>query len=211
MSLGLSSNLWTTVYATNSTINTSDARLKTEPRQLREAEFKAFSAVCRLPPVWRWKSRVYGDENCEPEGRAARKHFGPTVQAAMQVFADNGLDAFENAPFCYDEWEAQEEQWHEWDAKEAVYETTPAVLGEDGEVVEPERIVLIEPAVEAGRELIQPAREAGNRYSFRKEELLCGMVSALARENDEQSAKIEAQQSLLDDLLARVAALEAKA
>ncbi len=196
MSLGRSGNVWTQVFATNPTISTSDARLKTEPRQLREAEFKAFSAVCRLPPVWRWLSRVHGDENCEPEGRAARKHFGPTVQAAMQVFADNGLDAFENAPFCYDQWEAQPEQWHEWPAKEAV-------LDDDGNV--------LEPAVEAGRELIQPAREAGDRYSFRKEELLCGMVSALARENDEQAAKIEAQQALLDDLLARVTALEAKA
>lgn len=203
MALGATDRRFTTVWATNSTINTSDARLKTEPRQLRDAEFKAFSAVCRLPPVWRWKNRVYGDENCEPEGRAARKHFGPTVQAAMQVFADNGLDAFENAPFCYDQWEAEPEQWHEWPAKAAVYETIPAVLGEEGEVVEPEQMVLIEPAVEAYRELIQPAREAGDRYSFRKEELLCGMVSALARENDEKDA-------ILNGLLARVAALEAK-
>ncbi len=202
MSCGSSGRLWTQVWATNATINTSDARLKTEPRQLREAEFKAFSAVCRLPPVWRWLSRVHGDENCEPEGRAARKHFGPTVQAAMQVFADNGLDAFENAPFCYDEWEAQEEQWHEWPAKDAV-------LDDDGNV--------LEPAVEAGRELIQPAREAGNRYSFRKEELLCGMVSALARENDEQAAENVALRDVMAELkeamaalLARVATLEAK-
>lgn len=185
-----------TYFGVNSAINTSDARLKTEPRQLREAEFKAFSAVCRLPPVWRWLNRVHGDENCEPEGRAARKHFGPTVQAAMQVFAENGLDAFENAPFCYDEWEAEPEQWHEWEAE---------IDPETGEVTR-----------EAGRELIQPAREAGDRYSFRKEELLCGMVSALARESDEKDAKIEAQQVELDELkeamtalLARVAALEA--
>lgn len=202
MALGATDRRFTTVWATNATINTSDARLKTEPRQLREAEFKAFSAVCRLPPVWRWLSRVHGDENCEPEGRAARKHFGPTVQAAMQVFADNGLDAFENAPFCYDEWEAEPEQWHEWPAKDAV-------LDDDGNV--------LEPAVEAGRELIQPAREAGNRYSFRKEELLCGMVSALARENDEQAAENLALRGEMDQLkeamtalLARVAALEAK-
>lgn len=173
-SLGSSGRRWTQVYATNATINTSDARLKTEPRQLREAEFKAFSAVCRLPPVWRWLSRVHGDENCEAEGQAARKHFGPTVQAAMQVFADNGLEAFENAPFCYDKWEAE-----------------PATHDDEGNE-------------------LTPAREAGDRYSFRKEELLCGMVSALAREIDEKDAKIEAQQALLDDLLARVAALEAK-
>lgn len=180
-----------TYFGVNAAINTSDARLKTEPRHLKDAEFKAFSAVCRLPPVWRWLSRVHGDENCAPEGQAARKHFGPTVQAAMQVFADNGLDAFENAPFCYDEWEAQEEQWHEWEAE---------IDPETGEVTR-----------EAGRELIQPAREAGDRYSFRKEELLCGMVSALAREIDDVTAENAELRGQLAELAARLAALEAKA
>lgn len=180
---------FTQFFAANSTIGTSDARLKTEPRQLREAEFKAASAIARLPAVWRWLNRVHGDENCEPEGREARKHFGPTVQAAIAVMEAHKLDPFAYSFICYDEWEAEPEQWHEWEAKDAV-------LDDDGNV--------LEPAVEAGRELIQPAREAGDRYSFRKEELLCFMVSALAAENDLQAAKVEA-------LDARLAALEAKA
>lgn len=175
MALGATDRRFTTVWATNSTINTSDARLKTEPRQLRDAEFKAASAIARLPAVWRWLNRVHGDENCEPEGKEARKHFGPTVQAAIAVMEANGLDPFAYSFICYDEWPAEE-----------------ATYDEDGNE-------------------LTPAREAGDRYSSRKEELLCGMVSALARENDEQAAKIEAQQSLLEDLLARVAALEAKA
>lgn len=210
VSCGRAGNLWTAVWSVNAAIQTSDARLKTDPRQLRDAESLAMSEIIRLPGVWRWKSRVNGDENCEPEGKAARKHFGPTVQAAIAVMEAHELDPFSYSFICYDQWEAEPEQWNEWPAKEAVYEVIPAVLDDEGDVVEPERTVLIEPAVEAGRELIQPAREAGDRYSFRKEELLCGMVSALARENDEQAAKIEAQQALLDDLLARVAALEAK-
>ncbi|MFX1725028.1 tail fiber domain-containing protein [Stenotrophomonas sp. AS1] len=179
-SLGESSRLWTQVFATNPTISTSDARLKTDPRQLRDAEFKAASAIARLPAVWRWLSRVHGDENCEPEGKEARKHFGPTVQAAIAVMEANGLDPFAHSFICYDEWEALPEQWHEWEAQEAV-------LDDDGNVVTP--------AVEAGRELVQEAREAGDRYSFRKEELLCFIVRALAQE--------------IDGLSARVAALEA--
>lgn len=171
--LGSAAFRFSTVFATNATINTSDARLKTDPRQLRDAEFKAFSAICRLPSVWRWLSRVHGDENCEPEGRAARKHFGPTVQAAVKVFSDHGLEAFENAPFCYDEWPAEE-----------------ATYDEDGNE-------------------LTPAREAGSRYSFRKEELLCGMVSALAREIDEKDAEIVDLRSIVSDLVSRVAALEA--
>lgn len=160
MSLGLSSNLWTQVFATNPTISTSDARLKTEPRDLRQAEFKAASTIVRLPGVWRWLNRVYGDENSEPEGREARKHFGPTVQAAIAVMEANGLDPFEYSFICYDKWEAEE-----------------ATFDEDGNE-------------------LTPAREAGDRYSFRKEELLCFIVRALAQE--------------IDGLSERVAALEAK-
>lgn len=166
---------WTQLFAANATIGTSDARLKTEPRQLRDAEFKAASAIARLPAVWRWLNRVHGDENCEPEGREARKHFGPTVQAAIAVMEAHGLDPFAYSFICYDEWEEQPEQWHDW----------PNELDDDGNVIR-----------EAGRELLQPARAAGDRYSFRKEELLCFLVAAMARQHDE--------------LAERVAALEAK-
>jgi len=176
LNLGLASARFTTVYATNATINTSDARLKTEPRQLRDAEFKAASAIARLPAVWRWIHRVEGDKQNEPEGREARKHFGPTVQAAIAVMEAHELDPFAYSFICYDQWEAEAAQWNEWDAE---------VDPDTGEVTR-----------EAGRELVQAAREAGDRYSFRKEELLCFLVSAMARQHDE-----------LED---RVAALEAK-
>lgn len=181
MSCGEAANAWTEVRAQNTTISTSDARFKTDPRQLHDSEFNAASAIARLPAVWRWLSRVHGDENCEPEGREARKHFGPTVQAAIAVMESHGLDPFAYSFICYDQWEALEEKWHEWPAADAV-------IDEEGNV--------LEPAVEAGRELVQPAREAGDRYSFRKEELLCFLVAAMARQHDE--------------LADRVAALEAK-
>lgn len=174
---GSATNRYSQLFAANATINTSDARLKTEPRQLREAEFKAAAAIARLPAVWRWLSRVHGDENCEPEGREARKHFGPTVQAAIAVMEANGLDPFAYSFICYDEWEALPEQWHEWEAQEAV-------LDDDGNE--------IQPAVEAGRELVQEAREAGDRYSFRKEELLCFLTAAMARQIDELDARVTA-------------------
>ncbi len=160
-SCGSSTLRFTQFWAVNSTIGTSDARLKTEPRQLRDAEFKAASAIARLPAVWRWLNRVHGDENCEPEGREARKHFGPTVQAAIAVMEDHGLDPFAYSFICYDEWEEEE-----------------ATYDEDGNE-------------------LNPSREAGDRYSFRKEELLCFIVRALAQE--------------IDGLAERVAALEAKA
>lgn len=181
MSLGTSPLLWTQVFAQNATINTSDARLKTEPRQLRDAEFKAASTIARLPAVWRWIHRVEGDEQNEPEGREARKHFGPTVQAAIAVMEAHGLDPFAYSFICYDQWEAED-----------------ATYDEDGNET-------------------TPAREAGDRYSFRKEELLCFLASALAVEVDQlrdalaaQAAELASAMDLVQQLMDRVAALEAK-
>lgn len=151
---GTATRLWTQIFATNATINTSDARLKTEPRQQTAAERKAGSALARLPAIWEW---LTGD----------RLHAGPTVQAAMAVMKAHGLDPFAYSFICYDEWQAE-----------------PATYDDEGNE-------------------LTAAREAGDRYSFRKEELLCFMVSALAAENDELTAKVEA-------LDTRLSALEAK-
>lgn len=196
MPCGSATNLWTQVYAANAAINTSDARLKTDPRQLRDAEFKSASAIARLPAVWRWLNRVHGDENCEPEGMEARKHFGPTVQAAIAVMEAHGLDPFAYSFICYDQWEAQPEQWHDW----------PNELDDDGNVIR-----------EAGRELLQPARAAGDRYSFRKEELLCFLASAMAVEIDQlrdalaaQAVELASALEMVQQLMERVTALEAK-
>ncbi|MBH1459910.1 MULTISPECIES: tail fiber domain-containing protein [Stenotrophomonas] len=171
--LGASTAVWSNLYVQNAPIVGSDERLKTEPRPLSEAERKAGSKLARLPAIWEW---LTGD----------RLHAGPTVQAAMAVMSVHGLDPFAYSFICYDEWEAEPEQWHEWPARDAL-------LDDDG--------TELEPAVEAGRELMQRAREAGNRYSFRKEELLCFMVSALAAESDAMASKVEA-------LDARLMALE---
>lgn len=154
--IGSTALRWTSVFLVNAPNVSSDSRLKTEPRQLRDAEFKAASAIARLPPVWRWIHRVEGDEQNEPEGREARKHFGPTVQAAIAVMEANGLDPFAYSFICYDQWEAEE----------ATYD-------------------------EDGNELIA-SRESGDRYSFRKEELLCFLVAAMARQHDELEARVAA-------------------
>ncbi len=170
-SLGQVNLAWTQVFAQNTTITPSDARLKTDPRNMRPAEAAAFAAIARLPNVWRWLQRVHGDESCEPEGREARKHGGPTVQAAMAIMEANGLDPFEYSCFCYDQWEAEPEQWNEW----------PEERDEDGNVIR-----------EAGREMVQEARPAGDRYSFRKEELLCLCMTAMAIQHDDLESRVAA-------------------
>lgn len=150
-SLGDAATKWTTVYATNATISTSDARLKTDPREMTLAEITAFSAIARLPNLWKWIERV------EEEGDAARLHSGPTVQAAIAIMEANGLEWSEYSCFCYDKWDAQEESTVEVDGKVKV---------------------------------LVKARDAGDKYSFRKEELLMLITRALAHKQDDLEARI---------------------
>lgn len=207
MSLGLPSNLWTQVCATNGTINTSDARLKTKAWEISPKEAAAFSAILRLPGVWQWLARR------EEEGDMARWHAGPIVQAAIAVMTAHGLDWERYSAFCHDQWPAQEERWHEWpaveeqweewEAQEAQYEVIPAAYDEEGNMTSPEIHRELAPAVEAGRrlvreavpggrELVEPAVEAGDVYSFRRSELHWWCMRALACQHDALEARVSA-------------------
>lgn len=162
---GTSSYRFNTVYATNSTINTSDARLKTSPRDPTISEIEAFGQIARLPCVWQWLTRV------EDEGNAARLHSGPTVQAAISIMAYNGLTWSDYSAFCYDEWEYRPEETI----------TCPAEYSAEGDVVREEEVIVR-----------SPATSAGSRYSFRKEELLWWCMRALFAEHDALAARVAA-------------------
>lgn len=86
------------------------------------------------------------DAIAEKGEEGARLHTGMTVQRAIEIMEGFGLDPLRYAFICYDEWEAE-----------------PAVLGAAGIDQEGNEI----PPVE-----VKPARPAGNRYSFRPDELL---------------------------------------
>ncbi|MFH5021667.1 tail fiber domain-containing protein [Klebsiella michiganensis] len=170
-SLGKNTNLWSAVYAQNSAINTSDAREKTSPKDISDDEVSAFFNIGQLPWVWQWLQRY------QTEGDNARLHAGPTVQAAIEIMTEHGLNWRNYAAFCYDEWDALDEVWDEWPEE---YETIPAqpAIVDNGVIISeevPERRVLIR---EAGRILVQKGRPAGNRFSFRKEELLLWVLRA---------------------------------
>jgi hypothetical protein len=130
---------------------------------------------------------------------------------------------------------AQEGEWLEIPAQDAVYEVIPATYaiipakydeatGEEleparqGEMLTPERQGgLLAPAVEARRIcvlegkpaeriLVEPAREAGDRYSFRTSELHAWILAAMARRDrrDREAAELR-----MANIERRLAALEA--
>ena len=96
--LGTAALRWSVVYAGTGTINTSDAREKTEPRDLTEAELACSIELARLPSIFQWLHAI------EEKGDAARLHCSPTVQAVIAAMELHGLDPFRYGFVCYDEW-----------------------------------------------------------------------------------------------------------
>lgn len=160
---GNSTARWMNVYSVNGVITTSNAKHKTGLREPTEAENMAFGRIARLPDVWKWIKRV------EEEGDEARWHSGPTVQAAIAIMEEYGLEWREYSCFCYD---------HQPYVPERRV-TIPALIDEGtGDVLFPEREMLI------------PATEESEEYGFRKEELLWRCMRALTNQIDQLEARL---------------------
>jgi len=115
--LGLWAFRWSTGYAGAGTINTSDARVKTDVRDLTEAERAVAARVKGLIRAFRYTDAV------DQKGSAARTHFGVMAQEVADAFAAEGLDAMAYGIVCYDAWDEQ-----------------PALVDEaTGETIEPAR------------------------------------------------------------------------
>ncbi|AUR91777.1 coil containing protein [Vibrio phage 1.164.O._10N.261.51.A7] len=97
--LGQISRRWSEVFAVNGSINTSDATLKTDVRQLTSDEISAARALSNEIGAFKWLDRV------EVKGDKAREHIGMTVQRAMEVMESFNLDPFNYGFICFDKWD----------------------------------------------------------------------------------------------------------
>ena len=94
-----SSGRWNQLYATNTSISTSDVRLKQNIEPLDEAEKRVGITLKGLIKKYKWKSAA------ERKGDAARYHVGVIAQDVEQAFIDEGLDGFNYGILCRDiEW-----------------------------------------------------------------------------------------------------------
>jgi len=89
--LGNSTYKWKEIFAVTATINTSDARKKTEIQPLSDAELNAAKELARSIGMYRFLS--------DP----AKVWVGTTTQHVMQVLTDNGLDWRDYGFVHYDE------------------------------------------------------------------------------------------------------------
>ena len=150
--LGAASFRWSTVYAGTGTINTSDAREKTTVRPLSAPELAAATALAKEIGSFQFLASV------ESKGGAAREHIGMTVQRAVEIMEQHGLEPMRYGFICYDEWEevrtpARVEQRSE---ETGLLDLGGQPILRSFEVeVEPEKVI-----------------PAGNRFSFRPDELL---------------------------------------
>lgn len=161
--MGSASLRWSVVYAGTGSINTSDARDKTDVAPLTADELAAAADLSRAVGTYQWL------ESVQLKGADARHHAGLTVQQAIAIMQAHGLDPMRYGFICYDQWDELPEVVSSWPAQDAV-------LDDAGNV--------ITPAIEAGSEVTQAYRPAGDRYSFRTDELLLFIARGFAARLD---------------------------
>ncbi|KAB0331785.1 tail fiber domain-containing protein [Janthinobacterium sp. PLB04] len=166
--IGSAATAYRTIYARTGTINTSDARLKCDFRDLTAAEIAAAKDIASAIGAYRWRDAV----DCK--GAAAREHVGPTVQAAIEIMQAHGLDPFNYGFICHDIWEQQTIEHPAIEAQPAIpaTEAVPEVRNSFGDVITPGVLASAGfPAVEARTAYTEVTQEAGDRYAFRYDEL----------------------------------------
>lgn len=144
---------------------TSDERAKTDPLDISDAVLDAWAEV-----NWRQYKLL---DRVALKGDAARWHHGVIAQRVVEAFARHGLDACDYGLLCHDKWEAQEEI-------AITHESTSDLFNEEGELIRAGR--------EEYKEVITPARDAGDGYSIRYEEAFA-LEAELQRRNYERLAK----------------------
>jgi len=102
MDLGSSIGRFDDIYATNSTIQTSDRNEKQDIEELSDAEQRVAVACKGLLRKYRWKSSV------EEKGDDARIHFGIIAQDLQDAFTAEGLDAGRYGMFINSTWTDEE-------------------------------------------------------------------------------------------------------
>jgi hypothetical protein len=110
------------IFATNTTIQTSDQNEKQQIASLTDAEITAAKAISKLFKTFKWNDSV------ESKGDNARTHTGHIAQEVQQAMTDAGLDAADYAFWCSNTW------W-EHDVEVPAVEAVAEVLDDDGNVV----------------------------------------------------------------------------
>lgn len=111
--LGTGSRRWSEIYAVNAVINTSDDRDKTYIDVTQEERNAAVEIKSNLKK-FKWNNAI------SSKGDGARIHFGASAQTVVAIMQKHGLNAFDYAFVCYDEWDDQPEVIEIIDGQEVI-------------------------------------------------------------------------------------------
>lgn len=92
---------WGQIYSTNSTISTSDSRLKNSVKDIDDTLLDAWGNI--EPKQYKFNDAT------EKKGEKARYHTGYLAQDIQAECEKQGVNASDYGLFCYDEWDEQEE------------------------------------------------------------------------------------------------------
>jgi hypothetical protein len=98
LDLGIAAARWNDVFATNSTIQTSDQNEKQDIASVTAKELNVAKKLSALFKTFRWKDRV------TEKGDKARTHTGIVAQEVQSAFKEEGLDASNYGLFTSDTW-----------------------------------------------------------------------------------------------------------
>jgi hypothetical protein len=146
---GTSARRWSVIYAGTGSINTSDAREKTPVSAMTSEEIAVALDLAREIGTYSFLAAVAS------KGEDARLHVGMTVQRAIEIMESHGLDPMRYGFICHDEWD------EEIVRHEPVFGFHPTLLADNGQPLR----------VEVSPERLE-VRPAGDRYSFRPDEML---------------------------------------
>lgn len=159
--LGTAGLRWKEIFCVNAVINTSDERLKTNIQSITDELLDAWAEVEWVAYQW--------EDSIEEKGPGARWHFGLIAQRVKDVLDSKFGEgkAVRMGLICYDSWGAQEQI------------TTPVMADRQVEVqirdAEGHIIIgqkqLVTESYDTGEvEIVQEAREAGDRWGLRYDE-----------------------------------------
>ena len=99
--LGEPNYKWGQIYSTNSTISTSDVRLKNSVKDIDDNLLDAWESI--EPKQYKFNDAT------ESKGETARFHTGYLAQYIEKACNYNNIDATRYGLFCYDSWEEEPE------------------------------------------------------------------------------------------------------
>lgn len=117
MTIGEAANRPSQIFAVSGTINTCDAREKSDPLDITDNLLDVADDISIN--VWKWLEAI-----AKKGEKSARWHFGPIAQQVCDAFTKHGLNGCDYGLLCYDKW------------SDEFMDVTETVVSDEGEVIE---------------------------------------------------------------------------